>query len=192
MYAESVTKKIPDLSELFLPLSIRQKTVVADTHESRWKDVEKESAAELHGVETHGSHDVSLCVVFPMKTNLSVLQGQDPLIGDSDSMGVAGQVFEDLLGASEWFFGVDNPLFAPQSSYPTVPTLFFGEILEIAKEGDFSAVIGLLEVAEELTPENTTQNSNGEEEVLSARDPLSAFWADASSGDHTMDVGMVE
>ena len=180
------------MGELFPPLSIRQKPVVADTHESRWKDVEKESAAELHSVETHGSHDVPFGVVLPTKSNLSVLQRQDPLIGDSDSMGVAGQVFEDLLGTSEWFFGVDNPLFAPQSSFPAVPLLFFGEILEIAIEGDFPAVIGLLKVAEELTPENTTQNSNGEEEILSARDPLSAFWADTSCGDHTMNVGMVE
>jgi hypothetical protein len=48
-------------------------------------------------------------VVFPAKRNLAVLERQETLVGDGYPMGVAAEVFDHLLRATEGRLGVNHP-----------------------------------------------------------------------------------
>jgi hypothetical protein len=68
--------------------------------------MEEESANELQGVESHRARTVSLGVILPTKGDFAVFEGDEPPIGDGDSMSVSGEVLEDLLGTAEGRTGI--------------------------------------------------------------------------------------
>ena len=49
-------------------------------------------------------------IVFPTEGDLAVSKIDNPMVGDSDTVRVAGQIMENMLGSSAWPFGVDNPV----------------------------------------------------------------------------------
>ena len=48
--------------------------------------------------------------VAPTKGNFLVGQGTEPMVGKGNAMGVAAQILEHILGATEGWFGVDHPV----------------------------------------------------------------------------------
>ena len=70
-------------------MAVGHQTVIADAWEAGRKSVQQEAADELRGGNGHHFGLLGLAVVFPAERNLSVLQGQQTLIGDSYAMGVA-------------------------------------------------------------------------------------------------------
>jgi len=91
-------------------VSIGEKAVVADTHESGWKNVEEEAPNKLHGIQGHGALLIAVGVVLPTESDFAVVEGLDASVGDGDSMGVAGKVLEYLGGPAERWLGVDDPV----------------------------------------------------------------------------------
>ncbi len=89
--------------------------------------MEEKSANELHGVESHGALAVTLGVILPTKGDLTVLERNEPLIGDSDAMGVSSEVLEHLLGTAEGRFRVDNPFLSVKLGQPVFPVSLVGE-----------------------------------------------------------------
>ena len=73
--------------------------------------MQQKAAGELVGGNSHdpGVLLVFVAIVFPLKRDLSVLQGNKPLIGDGNPMGIATEIGERLLRASEGWFGIDDP-----------------------------------------------------------------------------------
>ena len=49
-------------------------------------------------------------IVFPAEGDLAFGKVHDPVVGNSDAMGIAGQVMEDMFGPTEGPFGVDHPI----------------------------------------------------------------------------------
>ena len=94
-------------------VSVGEKAVVADTHESGRKNVEKKAPNKFHGVQSHGALLIAMGVVLPAESDFAVVEGLDASVGDGDSVGVAGKVLEYLGGAAERRFGVDDPFFVP-------------------------------------------------------------------------------
>ena len=43
-----------------------------------------------------------------------VLEGDKTMVGDGDTVGVTGQVMENMLCSAEWWLGVDDPLLAKE------------------------------------------------------------------------------
>ena len=48
--------------------------------------------------------------VAPAKGDLVIDQGNESMVGDGDAMGIAAQILEHILGATEGWFGVDVPV----------------------------------------------------------------------------------
>ena len=51
-----------------------------------------------------------MSIVSPAEGDAIVLEGYEPMVGDGDSMGVAGQVVENVFRAAEGWLGVDHPI----------------------------------------------------------------------------------
>ena len=53
-------------------------------------------------------------VILVAEAHLSVIEVEEPLVGDGDPVGVAADVVEHLVGAGEGWLRVDHPLRLPR------------------------------------------------------------------------------
>ena len=131
-----------------------------------------------------------MTVVAPAEADLTVLDGEEAVVGDGDAVGVAPEVVENLLGPGEGALGVDDPL-------------GLAERLEVAGEGvgviergegvaelEPAGAEGLLEPFEEEAAEQAGEDANGEEEAGAAGDPEVTLGSDAAAGDDAVQVGV--
>jgi hypothetical protein len=109
--AGCVAQEEPEALEFFRTVPVGKKAVVANPHESAGEYVEEEPAKKLESVETHRSLSVLVRVVLVAESDLAVVEGEKPLVGDGDTVGVAGEVLEHLLRPAEGGLGVDHPVF---------------------------------------------------------------------------------
>jgi len=63
-----------------------------DSHVSRGKHMKEEPSYELIGLESHGLLFLSIGIVPPAKRDITVLDIEDTVITDSDSVGISAQV----------------------------------------------------------------------------------------------------
>jgi hypothetical protein len=185
-------EKLSNEGQLFLSLSVGEKAVVADFDEALGEDVEEKATDELQSIEGHDVLAVSLSVVLPTKGDPAFVQRDQTLVGDSDAVGVASEVLENLMGAAEGRFGIDDPVFGAGDFPPASPGGSTGQGLELAMEGEFSLVEGLLEIAEELASKQTAQGTDGEEETGTSGDPSSTVPGQPSARDHPVHMGVME
>jgi hypothetical protein len=94
-------------------IAVGEKTVVADAHEALGENVEQEPSEELDGMEGHFARASLLGVVLVAEGDLSIGEGEKSMVGDGDSVGVAGEVFEDLVGSAERGLRIDDPVLVP-------------------------------------------------------------------------------
>jgi len=87
--------------------AIGQKAEVTDAHETFGQDVEEEAAQELRCGEGHLALLVARSVVLPAEGDPLAVKADPSMVGDGDAMGIAAQVAENLLGASESRLGID-------------------------------------------------------------------------------------
>jgi hypothetical protein len=55
-------------------------------------------------------------IVFPAEGDLVVLEGDEAMVGDGDAMGVAAEIAEDVMGATEGWFNIDDPWLTEQGA----------------------------------------------------------------------------
>ena len=83
---------------------------MADANQAAGQDVQQEAAQELMGGNGHDLLLAAVGIVSPAEGDAIVFEGHEPMVGDGDAMGVAGQVVENMFGAAEGWLGVDDPV----------------------------------------------------------------------------------
>ena len=83
---------------MILPVSVCQQTDVANPDKPWRQDMQEEPSDELLGRERHRLLFVPVRIVPPSEGHSSVLEVQDTVVADSDSVGIPAQVLEDTLG----------------------------------------------------------------------------------------------
>lgn len=84
----------------------------ADAHEALREDVKEESTQEPLCGQCFHTFYASMCPVSPAEGHLTIRKGDQAVVGNGYSMGVAAKVAENMLGAAEWPFDVQDPLLA--------------------------------------------------------------------------------
>ena len=59
--------------DFFCSVSVGEKAVVPDTHESGWKNVENETSNKFHGTQSHGAFLIAVGVVLPAEADFAVV-----------------------------------------------------------------------------------------------------------------------
>ena len=95
---------------------VTKKSKVPNLDEAGREYVEQEAADELRGLKSHRAAAVVVPGVAPAKAHLSVLEADEPSVGNGDPMSVAGQVLQNVLGPAEGRLRVDHPLLSLQAS----------------------------------------------------------------------------
>ena len=124
-----------------------------------------------------------VAVVFPAEAHLSVLVGDQPLIGEGDPVGIAAEVLDGLLWAAEGRFGIGHPFGVAQGSQAGLEGGGFLQPFQIAEELEVALLERLLERFEEQAPEQTREHAHGEKEARAAGDPGLVIRGKAAAGE---------
>jgi hypothetical protein len=112
------------------------------------------------------------------------------MVGDGDAMGVAAQILEHILGATERWFGVDHPVLSEQWPQPGSEDLGLSEECQIARKAKLAVLEGGLESGDELAAKNAPQHRDGKKEARATWNPASVIEREPTGGDDAMDMGM--
>jgi len=89
-----------------------KETEVANTNEAAGQDMKQETAEKFIGTKCHDALLVAVSGVSEAERDLFAVEGDQPVIGDGDTMGISTEVSEHLIGPAERRFAVDDPAVA--------------------------------------------------------------------------------
>lgn len=127
-------QEVSTQSEFVGTLAVGEKSVVADTLESAGQNVEEKSPNKLVGVEGHCFIGAPGFVVLVGEGYLSILHAGEPMVGDGDAVGVAGQVIEHGVGARKGRFGKNDPFEPATTLQESLKGKLLGELCDGAME----------------------------------------------------------
>lgn len=159
-------------------------TVMPDLDVALRQDMKEEAPEELVCRKGDGLLTASA------ERDAAIVERDEAAVRESDAMGVAAEIAEDLLGAAEGTLGVDDP------SRPMELVLHPRESRLRRERGggplepERAAVVKAIEAGEELPAEEGAEHANGKEKVGASGDPLGAFGREATAGHNAVDVGM--
>ena len=177
-----------------LDVTIGQEAEVADADKTGRQDMEEEAAEELDGREGEGFFEAAVAVILPAEADAVVFDFQQAMVGNSDPVGVATEILDDLGGAAERPLGVDHPAAVASGAQPTAKGLRIGEPSQIAEEGELPLLEGLQQGVPEEVAEAGAEDFNGQEEGLArflgtaAGDPALAMGRQSSRRDDPMQM----
>src|SRR5262249_28267534 len=126
--------------------------------------------------------------ILVAKGHPAVLEGHESVVRDGDTMRIAGQVGEDVLGSLEGLFGVDHPLLVAQRGEEPLPRGGLGELPTAPHEGELALCVEVLQAREVEAPEASREDADGEEETGSTWEPLGPIGRQAPRGQDTMEM----
>jgi hypothetical protein len=106
--------------------AVGEETEVADADKAAGQQVEKEAAQELIGGQRHESLSVAVSGVPPAEGDVALFEGDEPVVGDGDAMGVSAEIAQGVLRSAEGALGVDDPVVTEQGSQPRTKGRGFG------------------------------------------------------------------
>jgi len=152
---------------------------VADLHEPFRQHVLHEPTKELDAVDG-GSPDLG------RDGDEVAVTRDDAMVGDPDAMGVAAEVREHVLGATEGALGVDDPALLREPGHQAVEAVGIKKRVE-PSEG--STRVEATDLVEHLAPKDGAQNAHGEQEAR-VRQPLRPVKRRAAGRDDRVHVGV--
>src|SRR6266852_4724404 len=90
--------------------AVGEEAEVPDAHKAFRKDVQEEAAQEFIERKSHQLLFVVVSRIAPAKGDLPFDKRDQAMIGYGHAMGVAPQILEHILGATERWFRVDHPV----------------------------------------------------------------------------------
>ena len=106
-------------------------------------------------------------------------------------MGVAAEITENVFGATEGRFAVDDPVLAEKGAKESSESLRLREKLEVPVEAELAFGEGPFESGDKLATEDSTQHLHREKEAIAGLDPALVIGGEAAGWDHAMDMGMM-
>jgi hypothetical protein len=91
-------------------IAVGEESEVADFDETDGEDVEKETADEFHGLQTHDLEAFAILRIPPPEVDTIVCQAHQSAVGDGHAVGITSQILEHVLGPVQGWLGVDDPL----------------------------------------------------------------------------------
>src|SRR5262245_40385624 len=142
------------------PVGIGEEAVVTDAMQSVGQDMDQEAADELVGVERHKLiASVALGpVILPFESDALAGEGDEPAVGNSSAVCVAGKVGEDGVGSAKRSLGIDDPFDLAQCGEDGLEGL-------VGEELQSPGLVGGVQSFEEQAAEEAREHLNGEEEA---------------------------
>ena len=94
-----------------------------------------------------------------------VLEADQAMVGDRDTVGVAGEIVENVFGSTEGRLGIDDPVLREELPEEMPEAFGCGEFLERDVELELAPEQKLLEFGGELAAEDAAENPDRQEEA---------------------------
>ena len=179
------------LSEGRAASPIGEHAEVADADEAVWHDMEEEATEEFVAIEVHDLDAVAVGVVAPAEADTAIGDGDEPLVGDGDTVRVAAEIGEYMFGAGEGRLAVDDPGVLAQLGEPRGPRRRLRESREAAREVQLAAIEGALQASEKPAAEDFGEGADREEEAGPRGNPTRALRRERAPGDDAVDVDVL-
>ena len=98
--------------------------------------MEQEATQELLRIERHHSLPISVGIILPAESDLIVFESHEAMVGDGYAMGISGEIAEHMMGTTEGWLGIDDPVLTEQGTQEGAEGLFVFERLESSSEGE--------------------------------------------------------
>ena len=131
---------------------------VTDAGKAFWQHMHQEPAQELVVGKSHGAVLALVGVVFPAKSYAVVVDAKQTVVGNGDSMGVTGQVLENVFRTAEWRLGVNHPLLTGDGFEKRCEVLLVGERRALPKESQLMVAKRLPQAVSEFASKNTAEH----------------------------------
>lgn len=135
------------------------------------QDVKKKAAHELVCGKGHDSRLVAACIVPPTKRDVAAIEGNETVVRDGDTMGVAPEVTDHLLGAAEGGLGIDDPVLAKESPEKRRDALWLFQVLDRSGANQLFLPVSAPQSIDKLSPEDLAERLNGQEERVERMEP---------------------
>lgn len=154
-----------------------EQAVVTDLDEAGWQDVLDEAIEEVDRIERDGLS------VLGSKGNAARVEGDEPLVGDSDAMGVAAEVAHDVLGSAEGSLGVDDEELSMKRDAESIEG--FGIFALRAK---IASAMGGAETRDQLGSKEGSEDGQGKEVARACPHPTAVGRGPTAACDDAVDV----
>jgi len=177
-------KREATLREHTPPAAVSEEPVVANADKPARQDVQQEAPSKL-GQRELLMPDTAPAVVLEPKAHPLVVERDEPMVGDGDAVGVAGQVGEDGVGPVEGRFGEDDPGLLETAGNEVLE----GRVGHLAKQ---ALTMGIAEPVEVAGPEETAEDADGKKEPPGTGHPGAPVGSEAPSRHDAVQVGMMD
>jgi hypothetical protein len=146
--------------------------------------MDEEAADELVSTQCHRFLFGVATIILPLEANLAVLDIEDAIVGDGDTVCVAADVLQDLLWSGERALGIDHP-FSP--THRGEVTLEGGRLVQVSQGGEErqrAGAEGFLQGLGKKPPEQPRENPHRQKIAGSAGDPSAAIRRQPAAGDN--------
>lgn len=168
-------EKLTAEGEVVLASGIGKETIVPDADESAGQFMEQETTDELVGLQGHEFLLVAIPVVTPPEGHMAVLEPDQTMIGDRDTVRVAAEVVQHLGRAAERRLAVDDPLGLAADLEQPFELRRRVQFLEPSMELDLPGGTGLFETVEKDAPIEPGEDPDGQKEPWARGDPPVSF-----------------
>jgi len=96
--------------------TVSQEAEGADANKAAGQHMQQKATQELWCLDGHHSLVISVSIISPAEGNLIVGEGDEAVVGDGDAVNVAGEIAQDMMGAAEGWFGIDDPWLTEQGA----------------------------------------------------------------------------
>src|SRR5690348_17603395 len=105
-------EQLTDACDVVGASSFGEQAVVADAMQAFWQHVDEEAADELEGPERHLLVSIAALdvVILPLEGDALLVEADQAAVGDGDAVGVARQIGQHRLRATERPLCIDDPL----------------------------------------------------------------------------------
>jgi hypothetical protein len=174
-----------------LPSPMRQHPILAETLEARGEHRQETTPHELDRVEGHRPLAGAMGVIFPREGELPRVERPQAMMRNRHAMGRARQRFPHVGRAAQRRFGIAPPRSVRERGQELLPRLGGSQRMPVARQRQAALRMILAEPGQEETPKHPTQHADWEEEGGAARQPLGPIRGQSTSGNHTVEMGMM-
>jgi hypothetical protein len=83
---------------------------VANPNESAWQHMQQKAPQELVGADGHGPLLIAMGVILPPERDLAVLESNQSVVGDGNTMSILSEVMQYVFGSAEGPFCIHDPV----------------------------------------------------------------------------------
>jgi hypothetical protein len=168
-----------------------KKAKVSDAHKTLWQQVKQKTTQELICGECHRSLSVAVRAVSPEECDVVIRKGDQAMVGNGHSMGIAAEIAENIFRSAEGPFAVDDPLMVELLTDKGVERLRVREMLKLAVEVDLAFCESVLQSCPEFASKDAPEHFFGKEEAMARLYPALVIEGESAGGSDTMHMGMM-